>query len=279
MSLIHEALRKAAEEGGERKDSRASDAALRGLDGVVAGPRRENGGRWAVVAAVVVTGVLCAVMIPLLMHMMAETERATEGLGDAVRELGVSAVGVGSEEVVEPGVSGVVDERVAEPLIEDGANDVVPQVVSGAGDDSGEVVSVADPVERVTVQPVDIQSEAVAVEAAGPIAGAAVNGAVDGEGGGVVLASSVERVVEEAAPVVVGPVLEEGRDYIRTLDVTDAPKLKLTGIAYSDVVRIAFINGATAEAGQNIEGVLVMKVERKRVLMAYKGKAFVLRLP
>jgi hypothetical protein len=81
------------------------------------------------------------------------------------------------------------------------------------------------------------------------------------------------------APEPVKPNLVAGREYVQSLDLADVPALRLGAIAWSDAMKVALINGATVEPGQQVAGVTVKEIEPKRVLLEHEGRKFYLRLP
>jgi hypothetical protein len=86
-------------------------------------------------------------------------------------------------------------------------------------------------------------------------------------------------VVPPPAPEPVKPNLVAGREYVQSLDLADVPALRLGAIAWSDAMKVALINGATVEPGQQVAGVTVKEIEPKRVLLEHEGRTFYLRLP
>jgi hypothetical protein len=53
----------------------------------------------------------------------------------------------------------------------------------------------------------------------------------------------------------------------------------MTGIAWSDAIKVALINGMTLEPGDAYESVTVVSVEPKRVQLESGGVKFYLRMP
>ncbi len=82
----------------------------------------------------------------------------------------------------------------------------------------------------------------------------------------------------EADPPAATDKLEHGREYVRELNVTDAPRLMLDGITASGDVRAAVINGMIVHERHVIEGTMVRRIESDRVHLERNGKRFILRL-
>ena len=85
--------------------------------------------------------------------------------------------------------------------------------------------------------------------------------------------------IETTPPPPTQPALVEGKVYIQTLDVADAPKLRLDGILWSDKNPLALVNGISAAPGDDLGGVSIVAIEPKRVKFEAQGKQFYLRLP
>ncbi len=77
----------------------------------------------------------------------------------------------------------------------------------------------------------------------------------------------------------VPPGLVEGRVYIQSVDVPGVPKLNLAGILWSEKNPVAMINGISAAPGDDLNDVIVVGIEPKRVKLRAQGKEFYLRLP
>jgi hypothetical protein len=71
----------------------------------------------------------------------------------------------------------------------------------------------------------------------------------------------------------------DGKVYLQTIDLPDAPKVKLDGIMWSDKNPLALINGITAAPGDDLGEVTVVAIEQKRVKLTAQGKEFFVRLP
>jgi len=88
---------------------------------------------------------------------------------------------------------------------------------------------------------------------------------------------SAQPEPEPAAPS--APALVDGRTYLQSVRIPAGPTLVMTGIAWSDSIQIALINGMTLEAGDQLESVTVVEVEPKRVALTHDGVTFYLRMP
>ena len=75
------------------------------------------------------------------------------------------------------------------------------------------------------------------------------------------------------------PALVEGRAYLQSVRIPKGPTLVMTGIAWSDAIKVALINGMTLEPGDAYENVTVLSVEPKRVQLEAGGVKFYLRMP
>ena len=91
---------------------------------------------------------------------------------------------------------------------------------------------------------------------------------------------NIEPVAPMPAPSVPQvPGLVEGRAYLQSVRIPNGPTLVMTGIAWSDDVKVALINGMTLEPGDAYENVAVIAVEPKRVQLESGGVKFYLRMP
>ncbi len=95
--------------------------------------------------------------------------------------------------------------------------------------------------------------------------------------------TSPKKTTPTTQPVTISPqsfkpVLTDGAQFIRTVNVTDLPRLTLNGIAWSRHVQIALINGMTLKAGDSFDGINVLKVESRQVQLKANNKTFCIRV-
>lgn len=92
--------------------------------------------------------------------------------------------------------------------------------------------------------------------------------------------SRPDAAVAAPAPADVAPTgLVEGKVYLQTIDLPDAPKVKLDGILWSEKQPVALINGINLAPGDDLDGVTVVAIEPKRVKLLAQNKHFFIRLP
>lgn len=85
-----------------------------------------------------------------------------------------------------------------------------------------------------------------------------------------------ETVTQSFTPSAGGIV--EGKVYLQSLNLPNAPTLSLNGILWSDKP-LAVLNNITVSPGEEISDVTVIAIEPKRVKLQAQGKEFFIRLP
>ncbi|MBI1369704.1 MAG: hypothetical protein GC162_13745 [Planctomycetes bacterium] len=258
MSLVNEALKKAKIESGMRQVSREVDfGAITGgtTYGGHAGYGRAAGGinKYLIIGGVAALGVIAWPGIAYVYRATRPAEaRAQTPIASAAPIAPVTPVTPVVETVVHEPVKSVQKKtQLIKPLID------IP--AGGAAEANAPAPRAVEP--AVTAAPV------VAPVAAPDAATAPAP---------VVVAPVVEIAKPQAAP---SNGLIEGRDYAKSVEIPNGPLLKLGGIACSDSIQLALLNGMTLEPGDSVDGVKVLKIEPKRVQLEYAGTKFFLRMP
>lgn len=240
MSLVNEALRKAAQQAAANRAQQSGESLDSDLSTATYEPRErgERTATWVIGGSTVVIGVLLV------------------GVIIAIRSAGgpASATAAPAPEPVAPVPAPVapkaplIDVRPhppttdLEPVLPDPppAPEVVPPVVP-------------EPVEPTPVEPTAPAPVVPVTPPAPP--------------------EPVEPTVQKLRLVPEG-------EYFKTLDVADAPSLELGAIIFSERLQAALLNGRMVEAGSNVDGVKVEAVEPKRVtLRSPLGVRFYMTLP
>lgn len=261
MSLVNEALRKAAQQAAAQRtresgESPGGDLSVPGaIPGAVPGaipgatyePTPRGGGR----ATTFVIGGSTVVIAVLLIGVIV----AIKSTGGPAR----AAAGPRTEQPA-PVAPAPDPQMPKQPLL-----DVRPHPATT--DLEPVLPDTPEPVEPVTPDPEP-------VEPVTPVIPDPVEPDVD--------PSPIEPVVPTPAPApepIKLRLVPEG-EYFKTLDVADAPPMELGAIIFSERLQAALLNGRMVEAGSNVDGVKVEAVEPKRVtLRSPLGVKFYMTLP
>lgn len=247
MSLVNEALRKAAQQAAANRAHQAGESLDKDLASATYEPSASGSGRtttWVVGGSTVVIAVLLI------------------GVIVAIKSAGGPASAAAAPDPIAPTPAPAPEPVTPKaPLI-----DVRPHPVTDL-----------EPVVEVGPQTPELPGTATP-QAAEPEPVVPVTPPAD-----PVVAPTPVTPPTPAEPVAPEPtklrLVPEG-EYFKTLDVADAPPMELGAIIFSERLQAALLNGRMVEAGSNVDGVKVEAVQPKRVtLRSPLGVRFYMTLP